>query len=366
MRWTLVTMLLVSALGLPSCESGGGEAACAPDCAGLVCGLDPLCGASCGTCEEGWSCRADGSSCDDVDECATDNGGCEQTCTNEEGDYACSCVQGWTLNADGQSCDFPLVSISGGTFSMGWELVEAWANSDEQPVREVTLSGFEMARTEVTQAQWETLMGNNPSSFSTCGADCPVEQVNWFEALAFCNTLSDVEGRERCYTLEECTGRAGEDMTCEAVSFVGVACTGYRLPTEAEWEYAARAGGRDMVYPWGETEASCDLAVLLDDAGDGCGEWSPGPVCSRSPSGDTEQGLCDMAGNVYEWVWDWWEPYPSEAESDPTGAESGYRRCMRGGSWSFDAGYARTTNRAGFVPGHLGNDLGFRPVRTSP
>lgn len=129
-----------------------------------------------------------------------------------------------------------------GTFQMGSPTSEP-ERDDDETLHEVTLTrGFWMAETEVTQGQWQELMGNNPSNFSSCGGDCPVETVNWYEAVAFANVLSERSGLEKCYSLADCNGvKAGQGRECIDVSFAGLECKGYRLPTEAEWEYAARA-----------------------------------------------------------------------------------------------------------------------------
>ncbi len=137
---------------------------------------------------------------------------------------------------------------------------------------------------------------------------------------------------------------------------------GGRLPTEAEWEYAARSGGRDQEYPWGNQKATCNHAIMAD-GGDGCGRDSTWPVCSK-PAGNTAQGLCDMSGNVWEWVSDWYGNYASGALTNPTGPSSGSYRVFRGGSWIYTAGYLRAANRSNRAPGTRGDYIGFRPARS--
>ena len=253
------------------------------------------------------------------------------------------------------------VRISGGSFEMGSESGE----SDELPVHTASVSSFQVSRTEVTQGQWKALMGaeNNPSLHGDCGDGFPVERVNWYEALEFCNRLSVVSGLASCYTLSGCVGEPGGGMECTDATFAGLECSGYRLPTESEWEFAARSRGGDSSYPWGTETPTCDLAVMWD--GDpGCGSYSHDSVCSKSPAGDTEQGLCDMAGNVWEWVWDKHGSYPSEAQVDPLGADSGTGRVGRGGDWSATADLLRTTERGWFYENVRQQDLGFRIART--
>jgi len=259
-----------------------------------------------------------------------------------------------------------MVPIPPGVFEMGSPSSESGRDSDEGPVHRVTITrGFMMKRTEVTQGEWKALMGTNPSHFKNCGNNCPVESVNWWEALSYCNVLSKKDGLEKCYVLRGCNGkRAGNAMECESVRFEGLDCKGYRLPTEAEWEYAARSRGKDRKYPWGDDETTCEYAVI-DDGGNGCGKNSTWPVCSKT-RGNTEQGLCDMAGNVWEWCRDWYgsDYYKSSPSKDPVGPSTGSNRVLRGGSWNNFAGVVRAADRSRSVPGYRNSTLGFRPVRS--
>jgi formylglycine-generating enzyme required for sulfatase activity len=229
---------------------------------------------------------------------------------------------------------------------------------DEQPVHTVELSrDFYMMRTEVTQRMYIQLIGKNPAWFTSCGGNCPVEEVSWVDAARYANALSKKEGYPECYKIK------GETVSWPQ----GISCTGYRLPTEAEWEYAARGGGKSMDHPWGNTSASCHQAVLFEGGGqkrDGCGRKSTWPVCSKQ-RGNTPQGLCDMSGNVWEWVWDGYGPYPSEAVKDPRGDESSKYRSFRGGGWKALSDYMRTYGRFSDLPGMRNYLLGFRLVRTA-
>ena len=222
---------------------------------------------------------------------------------------------------------------------------------------------FLMKKTEVTQGEWKTVMGNNPSSKSSCGADCPVENVSWWDAVAYANAVSRKEGVEECYALSGCSGSPGDgSYKCGGASFKGVRCKGYRLPTEAEWEFAARSGGRDQKYPWGDAEPTCERAVF-ESGGNGCGRDSTWPACSKT-AGNTAQGLCDMAGNVWEWVWDWYGDLPSADSSDPLGVSSGSNRVSRGGSWGNGAGYLPAALRIYGEPSGRSSSLGFRLARS--
>jgi formylglycine-generating enzyme required for sulfatase activity len=136
------------------------------------------------------------------------------------------------------------------------------------------------------------------------------------------------------------------------------AWVGGRLPSEAEWEYAARSAGKDRKYPWGDEDATCERAVIS-----GCGS-ATAPVCSK-PAGNTQQGLCDMAGNAWEWVQDWYHGSYNGAPTDGSAWESptGSYRVGRGGSWNYPADIARSAYRGSLVPGFRNYYLGFRPAR---
>jgi formylglycine-generating enzyme required for sulfatase activity len=139
---------------------------------------------------------------------------------------------------------------------------------------------------------------------------------------------------------------------------------GGRLPTEAEWEYAARSGGKVREHPWGSQDATCDRAVLnMSGDAHGCGLNSTWPVCSK-PAGNTEHGLCDMIGNATEWVSDWFGSYSASSSTNPTGAASGNDRVIRGISWHDGAGRVPVSIRYGMWPNVKCNYIGFRPVRT--
>ncbi|MGB0592500.1 MAG: SUMF1/EgtB/PvdO family nonheme iron enzyme, partial [Myxococcota bacterium] len=262
------------------------------------------------------------------------------------------------------------VTLPEGSFVMGSPESEPCRYSDETE-HEVTLTrSFELKAREVTQAEWQALMGNNPSTMSGGCDECPVEEVNWYEALAYCNTLSAAEGLDPCYTLT-CTGTAGDDMACTGVTVNApdenpYACEGYRLPTEAEWEYAARAGTTTATYNGDIAEGDClGVSPVLEPIA-----WyrqnsssTTHPVAQKHANA---WGLHDMLGNVYEWTWDWQGAYSSGSSTDPVGASSGSGRVFRGGGWFSNARYCRAGLRRGITPGHRADDMGFRPARTLP
>jgi formylglycine-generating enzyme required for sulfatase activity len=194
-----------------------------------------------------------------------------------------------------------------------------------------------MKATEVTQGEWQAVMGSNPYKFKTCGANCPVEKVSWEDAVGYANALSRREGLPECYS---------------GSTFTGLGCSGYRLPTEAEWEYAARAGTTAATY--------ANLAgVAWYDANSGAATH---PVGQKQPNA---WGIYDMLGNVFEWTGDWYDTYPGTV-TDPTGPATGSFRVTRGGSWNFYARNARAAGRVYDAPYNNYSFLGFRLSRTAP
>ena len=202
------------------------------------------------------------------------------------------------------------------------------------------------------------MLGWNPSTFPGFDA-CPVEAVSWYEAVDYCNALSEREDRTPAYELD------GTSVTWDP------AANGYRLPTESEWEYACRAGTTTAFYSGPITKPRCELAWNLDRIGWYCG--NNGEV--GDPDYGTKEGgqkvpnawgLYDASGNVWEWCWDWYGDYPAGPVTDPTGPDSGSSRIFRGGSWLSYADNGRSAYRVRFAPDYRGNHLGFRPAISSP
>ena len=248
-----------------------------------------------------------------------------------------------------------LVRVAAGSFMMG---TASGGRDDERPVHAVTLTRtFELWSTPVTQGQWEALMGNNPSQFK--GATRPVERVSWFDAVAYCNALSRKLGLEEAYVVTGASGTPGSGKYRAAgVSWKGAGNVGFRLPTEAEWEYACRAGTTGERYG--------DLNAIAWHRGNSGGFFSSEqthPVAQKTPNA---LGLYDTLGNVWEWVWDWKGDYLPVAQQDPTGPLSGDERVVRGGSWDGVAGIARAAVRREADPSHRSGGLGFRPSRSVP
>ncbi len=258
------------------------------------------------------------------------------------------------------------VLIPAGTFTMGSPTTEARRESIERQYQVTLTRSFSMGKYEVTQSEFQARMGYNPSHFSSCGGSCPVEQVGWHEAAAYCNAVSRAAGLAECFT---CTG-SGTSVTCSvAAAYTGANyynCRGYRLPTEAEWEYAYRAGTSTAFYNGGITSADCSPL----DANANAIAWYCGnaqnkthPVGGKLPNA---WGLYDMAGNVWEWVYDWYGPYPTQAATNPVGAATGTFRVERGGSWYKSAYGVRAARRDLDTPTRRYYGLGFRVVRSSP
>ena len=262
------------------------------------------------------------------------------------------------------------VTIPAGTFQMGSPATEKCreVGAAKETQHKVTLTNkVEMSAHEVTQGQYKALMGTNPSAFPTCGADCAVDSVTWHQAVAYCNKLSELAGLTKCYM---CTG-TGAKTTCSAVAAFDKAniytCPGYRLPTEAEWEHAYRAGTTTAYYNGPVVAASCGATDSnLDQIG-----WyklnsggKPHPVGKKKPN---TWGLYDMAGNMDEWVNDCYQQdLGGTAATDPWGPSScGTSRCIRGGSWpTLNVGRMRAAFRTAFTATDIHNYAGFRCVRT--
>lgn len=212
--------------------------------------------------------------------------------------------------------EFKMVAVEGGTFQMGSQS----GDSDESPVHQVTLSSFSIGETEVTQELWEAVMGSNPSYFK--GSKLPVEQVCWNDCQTFITKLNQLTGQT------------------------------FRLPTEAEWEYAARGGSQSQGYTYAGSNTLDEIAWYTSNSNSKTHD-----VATKSPN---ELGLYDMSGNVLEWCQDWYSSYSSSAQTNPTGPSSGSHRVVRGGRWISGTWFCRVANRDICPPTGTIYYLGFR------
>lgn len=233
-----------------------------------------------------------------------------------------------------------MVFIQGGTFQMGDR--RGTGETDEQPVHAVTLSNFYLAKFEVTQKEWQEIMGNNPSTFK--GENLPVENVSWYAAVAFCNQLSENEGLTPCYQID------GTNVSCDFTA------NGYRLPTEAEWEYAARGGQQEKDTAYIGADKPGKVAWYVKNAAE-----KTHPVGKKSPN---ELGLFDLSGNVYEWTWNRWHRYKAEPVTNPVGPERGGHCMFRGGSWFSPVENLRVSFRNRDALDFKSSYLGLRLCRT--
>jgi len=253
---------------------------------------------------------------------------------------------------DESDCSNGYCLIPAGTFQMGSPDSESDRQGDEGPVHSVTITrSFLMRQTEVTQLEWKSLMGNNPSYFRSCGDRCPVEGVNWYDAVSYANALSKAEGFETCYTIENCSGTAGNDLDDCTVTFKGVSCRGYRLPTEAEWEYAARAGTAGSRYG-----AIDKIAWYSGNSGKGTH-----PIAQKAPNA---WGLYDMLGNVWEWTCSAYDKEYSGPEAKCTEKGTTAPLAVRGGAWSSKPAWVRSATRFRNAPTGRNYLQGFRLARS--
>ena len=216
---------------------------------------------------------------------------------------------------------FTMIAVEGGIFQMGATSEQGSdAYSDESPVHSVMLSSYYIGETEVTQELWEAVMGSNPSDFK--GNKKPVEKVSWNDCQKFITKLNQLTGKN------------------------------FRLPTEAEWEYAARGGNKSKGYKYSGSNTIDNVAWYYDNIG-----YQTHDVKTKQAN---ELGIYDMSGNVWEWCQDWYGSYSSGSQTNLAGPSSGSYRVVRGGSWFNSAELCRVSNRNGGYPGISDSSLGLR------
>ena len=232
-----------------------------------------------------------------------------------------------TLIFTANGVSFKMNPVEGGTFTMGTtseQDSDAW--DDEEPTHSVTLSSYYMGETEVTQALWQAVMGSNPSSY-TGDSQRPVEDVSWNDCQQFITKLNQL-------CASQLNGRQ------------------FALPTEAQWEYAARGGKQSHGYKYSGSNTLGNVAWYTDNSG--------GTTHAVGAKQANELGLYDMSGNVWEWCQDWYGNYGSTAQTDPTGPFTGSSRVNRGGGWHSSGGGCRVSLRLNSTPGCPSDDLGLR------
>ena len=237
---------------------------------------------------------------------------------------------------EGSDAPEGMVFVNDKTFQMG----SANGEDDEKLVHSVTVSDFNIGKYEVTQGEYEAVMGKNPAKSYGIGDNYPVYYVSWYDAVEFCNKRSDKEGLNRCYS------GSGENIKCDFDA------NGYRLPTEAEWEFAARGGNKSKGYKYAGGNDLKQVAWYSYNSGN--------KTHSAEGKQANELGIYDMSGNVWEWCWDQYGDYSSGSQNNPRGSSSGSYRVNRGGSWYNYASNCRLANRNCNSPGNSYNDLGFR------
>jgi formylglycine-generating enzyme required for sulfatase activity len=226
------------------------------------------------------------------------------------------------------------VKVDGGTFTMG----------EGASAHQVTVSSYYMDKYEVTQKEWVAVMGTNPSRWK--GENLPVETVSWQDAVEYCNKRSVKESLTPAYH------ESGNGIVCD------LKASGYRLPTEAEWEYAVKGGNKDfMAYEYAESNSVEAVGWHSGDSGN-----QTHPVGMKQANG---LGLYDMSGNVWEWCWDWFGAYGTGTQTDPMGASSGSYRMLRGGGWIINGQYLRSALRLSLTPSSRNLNVGFRLLRPS-
>lgn len=236
-----------------------------------------------------------------------------------------------------------MVFVEGGTFQMGDTFGDG--NPSEKPAHQVLLSSFYISKTEITQKQWTEITSGNPAKY--WGDDQPVESISWKDAVNYCNSRSSLEGLTPCYTI------FNGNITCDFNA------DGYRLPTEAEWEYAARSGKTNNNFKYSGSSDVNEVAWYDKNSSN-----ITHPVAQKKSN---DLGIYDMSGNVWEFCWDYYDEnyYAQSQQQNPTGPATGQYRVLRGGAWSDDAYFNKIYYRNYYQENSRGTNVGLRVVRTA-
>ncbi len=285
-------------------------------------------------------------------------------------------------NGAGEELTMTFCLVPRGSFEMGSPKDEIGRDTRETLHRVQLTRNFYLKALPVTQREWKAVMGLNPSHFKNAGPEAPVESVTWYDAVEFCNKLSDLEGLTQTYKIKD-VERDNIGQIKSATVLANFKRLGYRLPTEAEWEHACRGETTTPIYTGELTIEHGGGCPELDQIGwyaencavdyEGASEWvnitqgvikaGTHPVAQKQPS---PFGLYDVLGNVWEWCWDRYEPYEGGMVTDPVGSLRGPKRVMRGGAWSTVAKYCRAAKRVKVKPSKRAPILGLRIVRPEP
>ena len=242
------------------------------------------------------------------------------------------------------------VVVDGGTFQMGSN--DVWI---AKPEHTVTVSSFCICDHEVTQKEYLDVTGKNPSYYK--GDDKPVGQISWYDAVEYCNVRSIKTGLTPCYTIKRGINNNSDQDTKKWTVTCNFAANGYRLPTEAEWEYAARGGKKSKGYKYSGSDNLGDVAWYNENS-----RFEVHDVKTKYPN---ELGLYDMNGNVSEWCWDWYEKYTSSIQNNPSGASSGSTRIVRGGGCMEAIFSCPVSFRNQYSSDFCNSTQGFRVVRSA-
>jgi len=266
---------------------------------------------------------------------------------------------------DGTPPEVPanFVLIPARTFTMG--RTQGDGDADELPPHLVTLSAYSISKYEVTQGEWEAIMGYNPATGNGVGPNHPVHDISWYAILKYCNLRSMAEGYTPCYSIYDSTDPAdwGDVPPYEVPDWNAVQCdwavNGYRLPTDAEWELAARGGSDYPDYLYSGSNVIGDVAWYGgNDTTYGCK-----PVGTKAPNAI---GIHDMSGNLWEYCWDWQDFFPGYPEVNPTGPETGFLKVARGGYWLSLPPQCRVYERSGYYAFSGSMWMGFRLAKSYP